>query len=202
MSNSRQLHRATEEHHHSVAREAHEHAEHALRTVVSTGTTPLSAATALQLAATLGVTTEEAATTVLQAQPASHDQLEALAKVNVLAIAAAFTPEVVQHLLSGAVRVTATNGDALGAAAERIRALATAIAALRNTATRLHGSARVDAELLDAVVEQVYPQLAALGAVDAAALTPWLPLTSYREHRHKGGHHKTPPTPATPAAGQ
>jgi Trk K+ transport system NAD-binding subunit len=164
--------------------------------IVSTAPT---AASALALVTKLGLTEAEVQAAVA-AKDVSAAVLGQLAKVNVSSIAAAFPDEVVQALLApgSSIKVKAPQLAKLAAAAARAQTAATVSSKLSQGASVIEHEARTDADVLDAIVHDIQPQVVAQAAIDEAVGEAFKPVLAYWTDRYPGGKKAAAPKPPKP----
>ncbi|MBS2028759.1 MAG: hypothetical protein JST54_12730 [Deltaproteobacteria bacterium] len=146
---------------------------------------PCSASTAAKLIAKLGLT-EQQAQMLLEAEEPSADQLAEAAKVNLPAIAAAFSAGTMAAVLAEPGLSTKIDKSDAKAAAARVNLCNDALAPFGELTGRVTAAAKLDAGLLEEFESQVFKQLSARAEVDDGVKKRFAALFAYHHHRFPG----------------
>jgi hypothetical protein len=149
---------------------------------------PVSVTTGMAILAKWGLTEREGQA-VLESRDVSESVLKTLARVSPPDIAAAFSPEVVQALVSpgATVRLRPQQVARLDDAVERTQLAASVEGKLSAAVEVVDHAARKDASFLDEVVHLVIPQIQTQQVVDDTLGTTFESLLAYWDARYPGG---------------
>jgi hypothetical protein len=152
---------------------------------------PAHAETAVRLVQKLGLTEREAQA-LLDAPGVSAEEVQAAPKANIPAIAAAFSEDTVEAMVTDPKLDLGTYAADLRGVAARVRVNASATQKLLHLHDEAYAASRVDAGTLQSVDYIATPQIVSRARVSSGVRRTYSPLLAYHHvrspGRHGGGH--------------
>jgi hypothetical protein len=140
----------------------------------------------MKLCTHLGLTEAEALA-ILSAPVVTSEEVHDVTKVDLHAIANAVSPTTVHALSTDPkIELQADDADKLDPRATRVRTAASACDKLQKVHDALEGSVRVDASVLQTMINVVVPQIRARARANSAVKTTYSSLLAYQKARYPG----------------
>src|SRR5262249_10545329 len=146
---------------------------------------PVSADTGLQLLAHLGLTEGEARA-ILDAKPATPEELTLAAKVDLHSIAGALDPATAHALVTDSKIELGAQVEGFEERAARLRTMSSAQDKLLHAVDDVHGAARLDADVAHAVVGAAIPVIRSRARLNPAVRETYSSLIAYHHARYPG----------------